>query len=163
MLLDLGQLPADLPAADPRWQRIELAISFAATVVAEQCRLGAGGLTLVVAARDLRMVRGTASSALFHDILELLADAAPTSLDPLPELVANTLAGTSPQDHLLLISTGPVDLTDPMRFPFVAPEDARSARLARAVCIDVGSQQFAQLFSSAGEPQTRPVGLGASR
>jgi uncharacterized protein (DUF58 family) len=154
ILLDLGRSAVRGTDDQAAWDTIEKAISFTATVIAAQCRRGTGGITLAVAGSQTRLLRGSASSALLTDALELLADAAPTARDPLPELIRETLAATTGQDRLLIVALQPIDPHDLRRFPYAAPESIASTRLAKALCVDASTPQFDNLFGWDERPRS---------
>ena len=70
-----SRTPASTAQTAEQAEQVEKAISFAATVVSDHCRRGGGRLTLGVAGQTPRLLRGTASSPLLNDALELLAEA----------------------------------------------------------------------------------------
>ncbi len=126
---------------------IELAVSFTATLVAEQCRRGGGRLTLGVAGREVNWLRGSASRALLDDSLELLAEVQGSATDRLAEVLPPALSATSADDRILLVSLQDVRLDDPIRFPDSIGSDSRRARLAQAICVNASSPRFADVFS----------------
>lgn len=85
LLLDLWQ-PAD-PTSEDR-DRVELAVSLVATMLREHCRQSGGHLWLFTSGRELPLVKGPASMALFRDGMEGLAVQQALSRDHMPELVA---------------------------------------------------------------------------
>ena len=62
------------PSSD-QLDNVELAVSFAATVVADLCRRGSGQLFVGVADPSLGRVRGPASKIILQEVMELLAGA----------------------------------------------------------------------------------------
>lgn len=70
LLVDLWQ-PANPSAADR--ERVELAVSVAATMLGETCRHGGCMVWLLAAGREPLVLQGPASLALFRDCLEALA------------------------------------------------------------------------------------------
>ena len=83
LLLDLWQpeLPGDIHK-----ENVELAVSFAATVVADLCRKGQSNVYLATAGVLPECSGGPASAALLQDLLEQLALIEPQSGDHLAEL-----------------------------------------------------------------------------
>jgi uncharacterized protein (DUF58 family) len=146
VVLDLSLDSNEQPESDQRALQIERAISFVATLAAAHCRRGGGRMALGVAGQSARLLRGTASSALLEDALEVLAEAAATSQDPLPELLPELLAGTSPGDRLIIVAARATDPLDPRRFPVALRQGRHHAHLQHSICVDVRQPQFADLF-----------------
>jgi uncharacterized protein (DUF58 family) len=159
IVLDLHQLPPTTsplhaanrpgePAQAHAEELVERAVSFVATVLVDYCRQAGGRLTLIIAGHLPRMVRGSASSALLGDVLELLAEATPPSQDVLPGMLADALAGTSAGDRVMIVATGPIDLNDRRRFPGTPARGARRAKLHESICLDVSHPSFRQVFDA---------------
>lgn len=143
VLVDLWQ-PTKASEADRA--RVEEVVSFAATVVSDQCRRGGGQMLLSTAGREITMARGPASMALLQDASEALAVAEATDGDRVPELLAGTLDRMRPRTSVLLISTRKVDLSDTERFVKLW-QDPRQRRWAgRIVCLDASSKEFESYF-----------------
>ena len=70
VLVDLWQPPT--PSADDL-ERVEVAVSLASTMVREMCLRGGGQIWVATAERELNLVSGAASQALFRDAIETLA------------------------------------------------------------------------------------------
>jgi len=106
VLVDLWQPPA--PRPEDR-ENVELAVSFAATVVADACRRGGSNLFVSTTANPARALRGPASALLLQDAMEefALAEASPT--DQWIGLVANAVAGIEPGAEVVLVTTRPID------------------------------------------------------
>lgn len=127
LLLVLNLWQPRKPSREQR-ENVELAVSFAATIVSDQCRRGGSQFHLLVAGKENRTVRGPASMALLGDLLEALALAEGGAEDALPQVLAQGIAQMPSRAELVLISTRRVDLyavtfaavwNDP-RWPFVA-------------------------------------------
>ena len=71
--------------------QVELAVSFAASIVSDVCRRGGRTLWIAVAARKPRFDSGPASLALTREVMESLAIAEATSTDSLPEAMSKVL------------------------------------------------------------------------
>ncbi len=113
LLIDLWR-PAKLSDHDE--ENIELAVSFAATIVADACLQGGGRLSIAVTGQRGFDLNGAASRSLGHEIVQRLAAAEAASQDDWPAL----LAGVRSKNHLgrvVLISTRP-------------PSDGESAAIA---------------------------------
>lgn len=148
VLIDLWQ-PAI--ASEEQRARVESVVSFAATVVSDQCRRGGGQLLLSTAGREITTARGPASMALLQDAMEALAVAEATDGDRVPELLSSTLDHIRPRTSVLLVSTRNVDLTDTERFVKLW-EDPRQRRWAgKIVCLDASSTEFDSYFAQEEE------------
>lgn len=144
VLVDLWQ-PIN-PTKEQR-ERVESVVSFAATVISDQCRRGGGQLLLSTAGREIAMARGPASMALLQDAMEALAVAEATDGDRVPELLSSTLDHIRPRTSVLLVSTRKVDLTDTERFVKLW-EDPRQRRWAgKIVCLDASNAEFESYFA----------------
>ncbi len=143
VLVDLWQ---PLNPTEVQRARVETVVSFAATVVSDQCRRGGGQMLLSTAGQEITMARGPASMALLQDALEALAVAEATDGDRVPELLSSTLDRIRPQTSVLLVSTRDVDLNDTERFVKLW-QDFRQRRWAgRIVCLDASSSEFQSYF-----------------
>jgi uncharacterized protein (DUF58 family) len=124
---------------------IELAVGFAATVVADRCRRGAGRLLLAVSGMELRVVAGAAAPALRQELMEVLALAEATSSDRLNQLLDRSLPQLPAHGDCVLVTTRPdaVNLAAPAN----DSGDARKAGwLARLCVVSVPSDELRQLF-----------------
>ena len=108
VLLDLWQPEA--PAAEHS-QRVELAVSFAATLVADFCRRRGSALLAVAAAQPICLA-GRAGGSFMREALMSLALAQASSAAPLSSLREETLSRIGPDVELILISTRPHTATE---------------------------------------------------
>jgi hypothetical protein len=83
LLLDLW-LPPNPTGSDR--QRLELAVSFAATALADLVRCGSGRLTVAVAGKKATCFAGQATAAFVQEVTDLLA-VEPGGQDSLPEAI----------------------------------------------------------------------------
>jgi len=127
-------------------ENIELAVSFAATVIADRCRRGGSRLTLGIAARETVVTAGPASMAFHHDAMESLAVAEATSSDPLPSLLPHALAEVRQGSGAVLISTRPVELSDTRRFVDLWDDPRLRRWVGRMIQVDTGHEQLGQYF-----------------
>jgi uncharacterized protein (DUF58 family) len=132
-----GQLERDV---------VELAVSFAATILSDQCRRGASQILLVVAGERPALCRGPASMALLGELLEklTLADASPA--DGLAELLPLALEQMPRHAELIVISTGPVNLSDAAHIGASARHPRWEAARRHARIIDAGSSELFEYF-----------------
>ncbi len=127
-------------------ENVELAVSFAATVIAEACRKGDSDLVIGTTAGPNPCLRGPASAALLHDALTALAVAEAEPRDGLPELLEFALKQCDRGTEVVLISTRPVDLTDADRFGLVSVEPAQQAMLGRIRTVNAADAGLSQYF-----------------
>jgi uncharacterized protein (DUF58 family) len=126
---------------------VELAVSFAATVVTEVCRKGGGNLQLGVTGGQSEHVAGPVSVALLNEAMEQLAVADASEEDRLPALLDRVLPTVEPGTEMLLISTRKVDLEDRGQLPSLWSTPARR-KIARAISpINVADESLSQYFS----------------
>lgn len=132
------------PASPDRAQResVELAVSFAATVVTDLCRRGGSDLLLATAADGEHITQGPASAALMHTMMEQLAVVEPHADDRLPGLLDAALRRLDPGTEVVLVSTRPLRLTDRARFAAVAADPSRRATLRRIRVVDASHHEL---------------------
>ncbi|NLE40031.1 MAG: DUF58 domain-containing protein [Pirellulaceae bacterium] len=133
------------PTEDER-DRVELAVSFAATVVADLCRQGNAILTLATTVRPDQMIQGPTSTALMHDVMRELAVTRPTARDGLATLLETVLARIDGDHEIILVGTRDVDLEDPSRFKTLGNNPSSAAAIRRARVINVSDPALAKYF-----------------
>ncbi|HEY1598338.1 MAG TPA: DUF58 domain-containing protein [Pirellulales bacterium] len=126
--------------------QVELAVSFAASIVSDVCRRGGRTLWISVAARTPRFDSGPASLALTREVMESLAVAEATSTDALPNALSKILDVARPGTNAIVISTRSVDLSDTERFATLWRNTRQRAWLGRLQAIDVGRSDLADYF-----------------
>lgn len=142
LLLDLWQ-PAE--PDEEHLENVELAVSFAATVVAELCARPGGNVTVGITDSVPVCVTGLASAALKKDVLTALAVAQATDADYLPALFDAT--GQITHDtRICLISTRDNDLDDEGRFPGLRAGRSRQLAVSGISSVNTGSPEFAEYF-----------------
>jgi uncharacterized protein (DUF58 family) len=139
LFLDLW-LPRD--ATPEQYENLERAISFAATIVMDQCRRGAGYLVLGLAGAEVRHTSSVASRGFMRDALEMLALAQPTSGDTLPQLLADAIHRVRPGGDAVIIGTRLQNLTDTRRFAPLWSNVRHRALLGRMLCVHAGTEQL---------------------
>lgn len=141
VLVDLWQ---PLRPAPQDRDHVELAVSFAATVLSDLCRKG--GSTLHLGAGDPQLLSGPASLALLQDMMERLAVVEAHATDRLAELLDRALGEIEPGTEIVLVSTRPIDLSDRARFVALWADPARRSLLRRIRCVDVSSAELSKFF-----------------
>ena len=143
ILLDLW-LPEQ--PSDAQLDNVELAISFAATVLTDLCRQGGGKVHLGVFDGNPLCLGGPASAALLQDMMKTLAVLAAESEDRLPRLIEHVLSDIASGTEIVLISTRPADLSDGKRFAAVWSNPALHAAARHVRCIDASSDELEEFF-----------------
>jgi uncharacterized protein (DUF58 family) len=139
VIVDLPQMTD--PGRDEQ-QGVELAVSFAATVIADLCRRGGSDLLLATAEDVPRITQGPASAALMHDMMEQLAVVEGQTEDRLPALLETALSRVDPGAEIVLVSTRPVELSDTDRFGALWADASRRAALRRTRVIDTSDKDL---------------------
>ena len=106
LLVDLWQPSSPSPED---LENVELAVSFAATVVADLCRRGGNQLDVGLAGSKVKLSRGFASVARLNEIMEELAVLEPYVGDRLPELFRDSRKKIRTGTTVLVVSTRQVD------------------------------------------------------
>jgi uncharacterized protein (DUF58 family) len=142
LVLDLWQ-----PSGAADSAALELAISFVATLASEICRRGGNQLVVSVAARQSRVLRGPASPAFLHEVLELLALSQPTARDVLAGSMQESLEVARADANIVVASTRPLDLDDSHRLGDIWERVTGKNLRARTMVVDVTDAQFPDLFT----------------
>ena len=145
VILDLWQPET---AGAENVENTELAVSFAATVLADLCRKGGSSVYLALANSGPECFGGPASSTLLQGLMEQLATAESRSEDALPALLAHALPQIAVGVEIVLVTTRPVDLADAVRFPLLQSDPVRHERLRRIRCVDTSSDQLTDFFQT---------------
>ncbi|MBN2579535.1 MAG: DUF58 domain-containing protein [Pirellulales bacterium] len=144
VLLDLWQ-PAE-PGRSGR-ENVELAVSFAATVLADLCRQGGSQVHLATCNDRPECVGGPASAALLQSMMKTLALAEAQAEDRLPALMEHALGKIARGAEVVLVSTRPVELSDPQRFAAVWSNPVLHAALPRVRVVDASSPELAVYYT----------------
>jgi len=134
---------------DPRpehLETVELAVSFAATVVADACRRGGGDLWMGTSETGSEDVSGPASPLVMQDVMDHLAVAEASSADRLLELIERALAAVEPGTEIVLVTTRAIDLTDAERFPALARDPVRRSAAQTVRVVDVADPLLSDYF-----------------
>lgn len=144
LVLDLWQ-PAD--ANYEQLNNVELAVSFAATAVADLCRRGGSRLGVALAGADAAQQSATASLVFMYDVLEHLAVAAAGPAERLPGLLASVLAGSAFAARAIVISTRPPEAANLEVSREFRDERRLLAALEQSAWIDVTTAGVEKYFS----------------
>ena len=143
LLVDLWQ--PSKPDAE-QLERVELAISFAATVVSQLCHKGSSRLTLATTGKNPIEISKTASPALMQEVMEALALAEGSPDDNFTELFRRVTASVRPGTPTAIISTRKLDIDQLLAEP---PSDGGlgvRATVGNVMCVNTGDEQLARYF-----------------
>jgi len=143
ILLDLW-LPDESSAEQA--DRVELAISFAASVVADQCRRGGSQLWVGTAGESAEVIHGASSPSFLQEAMMHLALVRAASSPPLSELLSRGLSQLRGDGRLVVVSTRPLDLRGGGRFAELRKNPQALHALQQCLVIDAGSQQLGEYF-----------------
>jgi uncharacterized protein (DUF58 family) len=142
VLVDLWQ--PKKPGAD-HLENVELAVSFAATVVTDLCRKGGANLLLATDGDEPVYTSGPASTPLLNAAMQQLALAVGRHDDRLNGLLEGALRRIEQGAEVVLVCTRAIDLGDAERLPCLADPNRRM--LARRIrCVDASSQELDEYF-----------------
>jgi uncharacterized protein (DUF58 family) len=139
LMLDLWQSASP---TDEEQESVELAVSFAATVIAEACKHGSGTLTAGIGGREPIWRRGHTSIRLLTDLLEQLAVAEASPAPRLPDLLAAAADEIKPRDHVVLISTHDCNLTEAARAAGLSDDRRRYGWVNRMLVLNSAHDQL---------------------
>jgi uncharacterized protein (DUF58 family) len=145
VLLDLWQ--PEKPQQE-HLENVELAVSFAATVVTDLCRKGGSNLLVGTTGPEPVCHSGPASVALLADVMERLALVEADSQDRLPALLGRALGQIEPGTEIVLLTTRPVDLGDTERFAAVWSDPARRAAARRIRVFNTADEELGEYFQA---------------
>ena len=143
VVLDLWQPEA------PRSEQadaVELAVSFVATIVADLCRGGGRWLYLAATGREPWMESGPTSTAMLHEVMRRLALSEAASRENLAAAVSDLLDRVRRGAQVVVVSTRPVYLNDPLQFDDVWKDPRRRAWLPKVQTIDTSAPALGELF-----------------
>ncbi|HZZ73755.1 MAG TPA: DUF58 domain-containing protein [Pirellulales bacterium] len=112
-------------------ERIELALSCAATIVQEVCRHGSTRMLLAVAGVQVQVLQGVASSRFWQEAMEMLACCQPTAKDQLAELHHAVREASTAEWFPLVLSTRAAELDPAADVPSRQTNSAEIAHKGR--------------------------------
>ena len=152
VLLDLWE--ADEAPPEQR-RRVELAVSFAATLVADFCGRSRGHLVLAVASAQPVCLASPATVAMSRDALEALALATASPAVPAAELRQTILSRVPPHSDVVLISTRE-NAESELAAVLAAAASSASGTPRRVVWVDAADAALAEYFQV--EPRVAEAG-----
>jgi uncharacterized protein (DUF58 family) len=145
VVLDLWQPDAPTPK---HLENVELAVSFAATVLADLCRKGGSNAYLALNTTGPECVGGPASPALLQGLMERLAVVEASARDVLPALLAHALERIAAGTEIVLVCTRTNNFSDDARFAALRSNPMLRERARRLRCVDTSSEQLANFFQA---------------
>lgn len=143
ILLDLWQ--PEHPFT-PDLENVELAVSFAATVVAFVCRKVECNVLVGTAGPEPQFMGGTASVVLLRDAMARLALVEASPDDHLPQLLEHALGHVDPGTEVVVVSTRTVDLEDRRRFGSLWGDPQRRAWMRRLRVVSTAAGDLCRYF-----------------
>jgi uncharacterized protein (DUF58 family) len=142
-ILDLWQAPRPTPEQS---ETLEIAVSFAATAVADICRGSHSRLTVAIAGVQSQQWTAPASTLFMSEVLEQMAVVKGGDGKGLSNLLADVLR-TAPQGtRLIVISTRPSEFDHVIHSKPFTDDRSIQGRLARVTWIDVSGPDLPRLF-----------------
>ena len=143
VLVDLWQ--PDKPDTEAL-QNVELAVSFAATVVADVCRKGGSNLSIGISGPEPEFTSGPVSVGLLEGTMERLSLATASNQDHLPGLLQTALDRIESGAEIVLVCTRPVDLAERGRFKALWDDPIRAGVVGRIRLVDTSRNDLSELF-----------------
>ncbi len=143
VLIDLWQ---PRHATSEHLENVELAVSFAATVLADLCRKGGSDLLLGTTGGKDEIISGPASAALLQDMMEHLATVEARSETNVSELMGRLSGRIDPGAEIVLVGTRPCDAPPTSGLASVRAGPVQPAVARRLRYVDVSSEKLAEYF-----------------
>jgi uncharacterized protein (DUF58 family) len=128
-------------------ENVELAVSFAATVLSDLCRRGGSKVQLATMNHGPHCLGGPAAANLLLDMMKILAVLEGRADDCLPALMDHALRQIASGVEIILVSTRPVDMNDAVRFHAVYSDPHRSKLASRVRAVDTSKENLRELFT----------------
>jgi uncharacterized protein (DUF58 family) len=126
---------------------VELAISFAGSILADLCRRGGKWLSIATSGPEPWLESGPTSTALLHQTMRHLAEAKVSSADHLPAALGRLLDQIRPGTRVVVVGARAVDLHDSERFACLQNDQRRGAWLNRIETFDASGDELAEYFT----------------
>jgi uncharacterized protein (DUF58 family) len=143
LVLDLWR-PAKPTPADR--ENVELAVSFAATVVSDLCRRGGSKVHLATHNARPHCLGGPAAAALQQDMMRILAVLESRTEDSLPTILAHALGQIAAGTEIIVVATRPVDLSNSEQFESLFSDPHHRHLASHIRTIDTSSEGLKHFF-----------------
>lgn len=143
ILLDLWQPRKPAPEEE---ENVELAVSFAATLVSTICQQETNHLLLGLAGREPDCFQGPVSASLREDAMRRLALVEASHEDWLPRLLDDAMDRIEPGAQIVLVSTRSNDLADVARFGHLGRDSNRRMLLRQMRTVSTADPQLTEYF-----------------
>lgn len=150
LVLDLWQPPG--PSRE-QLGRVELAVSFAATIVNESSQKKGCRVTVALAGKQRGNWSARASATFVRKSFERLAVAEAATENRLDEMLGSVVAVAPSGAQLVVVSSRPSALDAVGRSPAFANKHRHQRSLDRVLWLDVGSPQIASVFQLDENPE----------
>jgi len=137
---------------EERLGNVEIAVSLAATAVADLCKRGGSRLQIAIVGSSERRQTATASQVFMHDVLEQLAVVEGGTDSALSEMLAASLAAGTAGSRVIVISTRPQSACDLEESTAFLRDRRLALQLARAAWLDVSNPEIDELFQWSAAP-----------
>lgn len=137
-------------------ENVELAVSFAATILSDYCHRGGGELLLAVTGDERAFLRGPASMGLLGELLEKLAVARADDADRLPELLERGLEQSPLRSDFVLVSTRANDLSNAPQFSIHYADFRKQSCMDRMLTVDVSTDELFEYFQPHQDEAVEP-------
>jgi uncharacterized protein (DUF58 family) len=128
------------------FENVELAVSFAATVVADVSRQAGSSLLLGIASADPDLLAGPVSTPLMHQAMERLALAKGHSGDQLRPLLDRVGTRLGPDTDVILVTTRSVDLDEFALAPGSADDFRPGSTVRRLRVVNTSDPDLSEIF-----------------
>jgi uncharacterized protein (DUF58 family) len=127
-------------------ERVETAVSLAATIAADVCQRGGCRLKLGIDTKEPSWMDGPASTALYDETMRRLAIADSFAQDGLDTLLAKAVTMSAPGARIVVVSPRSVDLNDTNQFAAVHAATAKHDWESRVLLLDTSSDELVEFF-----------------
>ena len=142
VVLDLYH-PSNRPVAP---DHVEQAISFAATLIAEQGRLAATQMSVASASAGCFTLHGLTSPVFQREVMERMAVIDADTRDRLPAILAEVLPRVTSRARIVLISLTPRDLQDARLFEELWKRTEAKQAIGNLIQFQIGTPELEDVF-----------------
>lgn len=133
-------------------ETVEAAVSFVATLVAEQRKHGSASICVASASENSFVIDGTVSPVFYREVMERLAMVQADHRERLLDVLGDALRRATPNAKCVLVSLTNRNLLSEEFATLQEQLDVRRS-LGDVLCVQAGSELFDQYFQSQGDGQ----------